>query len=297
MDANKTPYSLYLPVKLGCVKLFVFIDENIRKCTSAPHSHHFYELRYIKYGRPTQVIDGTSYDWQSGDFILIKPGEYHYQDKIPENGRWSQYSLRFELCDLSSSASPNEKKASSALCELLSATRYVKDTSGVLTNMFERLEHEILHKEEGYIYNLQMLTSLILTEFVRLTKMNAKPLFPSEDVKYRGLMITKLERFFSWRYHQHNIRIDDLAADINLSPRHTARILKQIYGMTFSEKLSEVRLQHAAQKLVSSNEKIEQISTDCGFNNVAYFYTCFKKMRGMRPSEFRQKNIAAKENS
>ncbi len=293
MVNHKIPYSLYFPVTLGETKLFVFVDENLRaekeQCTVIPHCHHFYELKYIEAGVLVQEIDGVTHLLHPKDFVLIRPGEYHCQELDPTHPNVLQYSLRFELAKRSPNCSANEGKAFQTLNDLLSVTRCVKDRSGVLSHMFKRLMYEISHKEDGYVHNMQMLTSLILTEFIRLSKQNIKPLFPSEDMKYSGFMITKLETFFSRKCYLHNIKIEDLAAEINFSPRHTARILRQIYGMTFSEKLTEVRVRRAAYRLINSDVKIEEISTGCGFNSTAYFHTCFKKIHGMTPSEFRQK--------
>ncbi len=301
MSEKTVLYSLYFPVTLGETKLFVYVDENIRaekeKCTVAPHCHHFYELKYIDAGGLVQEIDGTTHLLLARDFVLIRPGEYHCQEPSPTHASVVQYSLRFELGKRTPNGSANEEKAFRALSDLLSSTRCVKDTSGVLSHMFKRLVYEISRKEEGYVCNMQMLISLILTEFVRLSKKNIKPLFPSEDVKYSGFMMTKLEHFFSKKCYIHSIKIEDLAAEINFSPRHTARILKQIYGLTFSEKLSEVRVRRAAHKLVNSAVKIEQISHDCGFNSTAYFSACFKKIHGMTPSEFRAKATSFEEDS
>ena len=299
MAIKKAPYSLYFPVTLGETKVFVFVDENLRaeneECIVLPHCHHFYELKYIDAGTLEQEINGVTHLLRTKDFALIRPGEYHSQKPSPSHGAVVQYSLRFELAKLSQSCTSNEKKAFQTLCSLLASTRCVKDGAKTLSHLFKRIEHEISHKEDGYVYNLQMLTSLILTEFVRLSHKNIKPLFPSEDVKYRGFMITKLEHFFSRKHHLHNISIEDLAAEISFSPRHTARILKQTYGLTFSEKLAEIRVRRAAHRLLHSNAKIEEISHDCGFNNTAYFYTCFKKIHGMTPTEFRQKAILTEE--
>ena len=301
MTPEKTLHSLYFPVKLGETKLFVYVDENLRadrgKCTDAPHCHHFYELKYIDAGTTVQEIDGVTHFLHPRDFILIRPGEYHYLDLDLTNAAVVQYSMRFELIKQSPNSSAHEEKALETLIDLLASTRRVKDTSGVLSHMFKRLVHEISRKEDGYVSNMQMIVSLILTEFIRLSKKNIKPLFPSEDVKYSGFMITKLEHFFSIRCYEHNIKIEDLAAEINFSPRHTARLLKQLYGLTFSEKLTEVRIRRAAHKLVNSTVKIEQLSHDCGFNSTAYFSTCFKKIHGMTPTEFREKATLGEEDS
>ena len=297
MSISKDPYSLYFPIKLGCLKLFAFIDENLHveddECISKPHSHHIYELRYIESGECTQLIDGVTFTAQTHDIILVRPGEYHYQKPVLHRPENSQYSIRFRIDEPTSSVPAYQTRALNTFNEILSSTRCVKDEQDILAYMFKRLEFEISEKSYGYIHNLQLLTTLIMTEFIRYTDISIKAIFPPEDIKYRGLMLTKLEQFFSWKYPVNDIKIQDLANDIKISKRHTARVLQQVYGMTFSKKLTEVRIQHAAFQLINTNLTIEEISKKCGFNNSSYFYMSFKKKHGITPSEFRQKNQTA----
>ena len=294
MSISKNPFSLYFPVKLGCLKLFAFIDENLHveggECFSKPHSHHIYELRYIESGECTQLIDGTPFISKAQDLILVKPDEYHYQKGIDPNGQNSQFSIRFQINHFTAATPAHQSRALKKFCEILDSVRCVRDEKNTLAYPFHRMKYEITEKNDGYIQNLQMLTSLIMTEFIRYSGQNIKAIFPPEDVKYRGLMFTKLEQFFSWKHSDNTVKIQDLADDIKLSKRQTARILQQVYGMSFSGKLTEVRVQHAAYQLIHTDLKIEEISKSCGFNNSSYFFMSFKKKHGVTPSEFRKKN-------
>lgn len=294
MSISKNPFSLYFPVKLGCLKLLAFIDENLHveddECLSKPHSHHIYELRYIESGECTQILNGIPLILAEQNVILVKPDEYHYQKNIDPNNQNSQFSIRFQIENTPAVSAPHQSRALKNLREILDSVRFVKDEKNALTYLFHRIEYEITKKPDGYIQNLQFLTSLIITEFIRYSKKNIKAIFPPEDVKYRGLMFTKLEQFFSWKYSDNTIKIQDLANDIKLSKRHTARILQQVYGMSFSGKLNEVRIQQATYQLIYSDLKIEEISKNCGFSNSSYFFMQFKKSHGVTPAIFRQKN-------
>ena len=294
MAISKNPYSLYFPIKLGCLNIFIYIDENLYatdgECCSHPHSHHTYELRYVEQGCCTQVVNGEPQKIREKELLLVRPGEYHYQSPSNSGGS-SQYSLRFRIEGLSQSAPAYQQQAQKAFLGILQTARTVHDAENAFPFLFRSLKNEILEKNTGYIYNLQLLSTLILTEFIRYTDRNIDSIFPPEDIKYRGLLMTKMEQFFSWKY-MNDVKIKDLAEDVMVSERHAARILHQIYGMSFSRKLTEVRLQHAAYQLENTDLKTEEISKACGFNNSSYFYMSFRKQYNMTPSEFRQKHTS-----
>ena len=57
--------------------------------------------------------------------------------------------------------------------------------------------------------------------------------------------------------------------------------------MGFKEFLVDLRLKHACQLLVYSNEAITDIAYYCGFNSTSYFLTVFKKRYKMSPLKYR----------
>ena len=294
MSINQDPFSLYLPISLGCLTLNVLIDENVyatnSMCLSHPHSHHLYELRFVDRGTCFQFINGQKYSAHAGDIILAHPNEYHYQTYVEDETTTAQYCIRFCVERPTGTEIPSQEKSFNRITEILTKTRCIHDESNRLSSLFSMLREEISSKPNGYIYNLQSLASLILTEFLRMSEKNVDCIFPTEDIKYRGLIITKTEFFFSRRY-MHDIRIQDLASEINLSMRQAARILNQIYGMTFSQKLTEIRLERAAYDIIHTENSIRTISERCGFKSPSVFHTCFKKKYNMTPTEFKSKNI------
>lgn len=86
--------------------------------------------------------------------------------------------------------------------------------------------------------------------------------------------------------HVHeNLRIDDLAARSNLSPRRFTTLFKQRTGLTFSQYLNRRRIEYACQRLDETGH-ILYACHGSGFNDVAYFYRVFKKQTGMTPGEY-----------
>lgn len=72
------------------------------------------------------------------------------------------------------------------------------------------------------------------------------------------------------------------------SQEHVVRAFRRYYHLTPTEHINNMRLQHAAQLLQTSDDKIINIIYRCGFNNVSYFNRLFKARYGKTPREFRE---------
>ena len=135
---------------------------------------------------------------------------------------------------------------------------------------------------------------MLLTEILRLSKDIPDWFFPVESERARDYDSVAIDDFFS-THSLGKIKIQDLADELKVSIRQVNRILHRLYGMSFTQKLTEMRLWEVARQLTLTQRSITAISQDCGFNNYNYFYVCFREKFGMTPTEYRaQKTNAAK---
>lgn len=74
-----------------------------------------------------------------------------------------------------------------------------------------------------------------------------------------------------------------------LSPNFFCRIFKDITGFSPIDYINRNKVNMAKKTLVESKKGIKEVAYECGFENDTYFYTLFKKLEGLTPSEFRQK--------
>lgn len=80
-----------------------------------------------------------------------------------------------------------------------------------------------------------------------------------------------------------------LAKQVGLSPRYIQELL-QGTGRSFSDRVMELRLQHARRMLASArfaDLRIIDIAMASGFNDVSYFNRCFRRRYGLRPTAVR----------
>jgi AraC-like DNA-binding protein/ligand-binding sensor protein len=75
------------------------------------------------------------------------------------------------------------------------------------------------------------------------------------------------------------------AAGANVS--YFCRVFKKTTGLTFTDYLTRVRLQHAKAQLLNPNRRISEIAYDVGFQSLTQFNRMFKRVLGQSPTEFR----------
>ncbi len=85
--------------------------------------------------------------------------------------------------------------------------------------------------------------------------------------------------------------VDRLAKEIGLSRMQLHRKLGALTGRTPNEIIKSYRLNKAAKLLLTKSGNISEVGYEVGFNNPAYFATCFKDYFGNSPSEYLQKFI------
>jgi AraC-like DNA-binding protein len=106
------------------------------------------------------------------------------------------------------------------------------------------------------------------------------------DEFYNSSKIKKVYDYIRLNY-QNKIKLEDIAAMLNMTSISFSRLIKQRTGKTFVEFLNDYRIGCATRLLIESNDSIAEIAFKCGFNNMANFNRIFKKSKGYTPSSFR----------
>ena len=296
MDSLKTGFSIEIPIQIENLKFFCFVSQKTKvsgPASSYPHNHgNFYELRYVAAGSYTQMIEDVPLNLIAGDTVLIHPLEYHYQTEQMCDANLLQYSLRFFIKPPSEDAAPDQKKAYVKLKEMLDSIRTLHDENLLLLPHWEKLMDEFSKKEYGYFTHLQAMCMLIINDFLRLSDTKSTHVFPSKELRHSFYWRDQLDSFLRLRYMD-NVKLQDIANAIGLSTRQVSRVFLREFGVSFVNKLNEVRLQQAKFLLTHTHTDIYTICTDCGFQSMSYFTAKFRKNTGMTPAEYRNRNAKA----
>lgn len=88
--------------------------------------------------------------------------------------------------------------------------------------------------------------------------------------------------------------IEHLCHDVGMSRMQLYRKLKALTGLSANEFIRCMRLKRAAQLLEQNQLTVAEITYEVGFTDLPYFRECFKKMFGVTPSEYAQRNMMEK---
>lgn len=80
--------------------------------------------------------------------------------------------------------------------------------------------------------------------------------------------------------------VESLAALARISGEHLRRLCQRSLGRSPMQQLTYLRVQHAAHRLATTEEKVEAIALQVGYQNPFAFSNTFKRMTGFRPSRF-----------
>jgi two-component system response regulator YesN len=94
-------------------------------------------------------------------------------------------------------------------------------------------------------------------------------------------IITDIEENYSQK-----ISLEDYAEKFKMTPEYISRIFSKELGVTFSNYLTEIRINKAKKLLIDKNYKIYEVACMVGYNDVQYFCRVFKKVSGVSAKEY-----------
>lgn len=83
------------------------------------------------------------------------------------------------------------------------------------------------------------------------------------------------------------LRVADLAAAAQCSSGQLERRMKRVFGLTATQYVMRVRVDHATELLAHSNVPLAEIATRCGFYDQADFTRKFARLTNTTPAQFR----------
>ncbi|WP_242963852.1 helix-turn-helix transcriptional regulator [Blautia pseudococcoides] len=81
-----------------------------------------------------------------------------------------------------------------------------------------------------------------------------------------------------------------LAKRSGYSEYYFSHKFKEEMGTSIHDYILKEKIDQAKLLLSGTTENIQTISDNLSFSNRSYFYTCFQKLVGMSPSEYRAQN-------
>ncbi|MGP5427858.1 response regulator transcription factor [Enterococcus malodoratus] len=94
------------------------------------------------------------------------------------------------------------------------------------------------------------------------------------------------------RFIQKNFRekltLEIVSAHVYMNPQYFSRVFKKRIGVSYTDYVNNLRIQHACKLLETSDFPSYRISNECGFNDPSYFNRVFFKQMKTTPNKYRK---------
>lgn len=279
---------LTLKIELGDLEIYTAPDMGFVKSfavTPKIHSHPYYEIIAVLDGDlKIRLLDNQLIALRQGQLCVIPPKCYHSTcagEVMPK-----MLAIRFSYTKVQRDSGIYDEFCS-ALEQVSVPTCFETPESLPLTLL--ELRREMQERKPAWAFVAQSLLQRIYLEIFRLlSKDKATDIgYTADDSKHSRYY--RIEMWFADHFAK-QITGEDLARDISLSPRQLSRVLSDIYGMSFREKLVEVRLHRAAQLLEQTEMNVDKVASSVGYLSFSGFHRAFVNFFGCTPFEYRNHN-------
>lgn len=253
------------------------------------HWHNEMEIIYIKKGKGHVTIDFQLHNVEGGDIIILLPGQLHGISQL------DSYAMEYEniifSTDMLLSKHGDSLNSDFFLPFLAGSISYESIVTSdqpiypELSSCLNRADKVCSTFEKGY----KLAIKSFLFEFFYVIWRNSENTVVEKSNKHLD-KIKEVLKYIETHYHD-PITIEEIACVCGYSPSHFMRFFKNALGTSFIDYLNDYRLSMASRMLMSSDDNILNIATDCGYENLSYFNRIFKRRYGMPPSHYRSKKI------
>nr|WP_242528062.1 hybrid sensor histidine kinase/response regulator transcription factor [Muricauda sp. CAU 1633] len=99
--------------------------------------------------------------------------------------------------------------------------------------------------------------------------------------------MTQVLHYITKNIADENLNVESLAEELHLSRSQLYRKIKAMTGLTVTEFLRKIRLEHAKRFIENGTESISEVCYKVGFSSPSYFTKCFKAQFGVLPTELK----------
>lgn len=257
------------------------------------HTHSYTELIIVLDGEGIHDSINGRHCLARGDVVTVPPPAAHQMEQMKE---LKVYVVKFDVNGLLSGDyelknDPGFRSlfirfpANSANQKTIPPLRLNQQQLNHVISLMEVMLSEYALRKPGY-------KSIIRTHLLALTAFLARCFLPE-----RTVVSSRMEKIVSTvSYMEENlyrpIRVSELASQVFLSVRQYDRLFNNVYGISPSAYLSELRLNRACLLMTDPQLPLGEIWEKCGFTDNAFFYRCFKKRFGVTPRQYRDQLIA-----
>lgn len=259
------------------------------------HYHPEFELVYFSKGTGTQFIGDSISRFNQGDIVLVGPqlphfwrfDDVYFRNNDPEGNpdirviHFSESLLGDSFLNL-----PENKLLKSVLEKSRRGLRIKGKNKQHIADLISEMP-----KAEGI--DRIIILMQVLAEITKCEKLETFSSigFLHETEPHEKDRINDIYDY-SYANFKNKISLEEIADVAKISPNSFCRYFKSRTRKTYSQFLIEIKVGRACELLIEHSLNLKQVCYDCGFNNFASFYKCFKKITGKSPLSYQKEFVA-----
>lgn len=256
------------------------------------HHHNFVEMVYMCRGKTTHIINGKQkVILHEGNILFLNQHAYHSIEKTEFN----DIALNlFMLPEVLSDATNSVSKGSFVYDFLCSCLRNTDCSPSVLVfnvnhvipiqNLMENILWYVFSDLQNRLLMIKKSFQVLLMELQNHMD-RLLNLVPDE---YDYVTMLKVLDYIEKNYTQGSLK--EISVILNRPTYSLSKLIHESTGSTFSDLIKNTRLEKAEQLLKETNMSVTDIINSIGYNNITYFYECFKARTGLTPKDYRNKH-------
>lgn len=232
-------------------------------------------LIYCYEGKGEVIIRNKEYKLEADEFIII-PAKTPHAYTADEKDPWSIYWVHFKGLVSDTIVSGMERKSG-----LKGVIRFKEKSIELFNDIYAQLER-------GYRTDNLMYANMCLWHFFTTFLFNEKY---NTSGKLSNKDPVDLVIDFLRNHIDSVLSLEDMAAEVTLSPSHFSYLFKNKTGFSPIEYFNHLKIQQACQYLLFTDLRVKEISYKLGIEDPYYFSRMFTKVMGMSPNSYREKRM------
>ena len=267
---------------------FFFIDQRIATHIEAKlHKHDAWELYHVIHGHGTRIAGDTLQPFSAGDVVLIPPSMHHYWQYAPTSAgndgciHYLMVAFSHSLITRCIEVFPELRNRLTSLTFPVNALKYGLESSRVIRKILSQMNDM---DDLGRLSAMFRLLPVIFNSSDHI--LAGKPMQIERDVRRMQQICA-----YVMAHYVHTITLNEIASEVGMNRSAFCSYFKRCKKMTFSQFVTQYRLNTACELLKHSQKQVSEICFAVGFNDVPHFNRVFKELQGMTPKEYRKRNI------
>lgn len=257
------------------------LDREARESSAEEHCHASHELLLCQGGTGFQFANGTAYGYRE-DTVFLLPAHVRHASILDRGAKERRTSVRFLNSRWDRSAGPGEVEGILSTLRETGCIRLPLDagTAAALEALRDAAGHGHGLEAEGQL-------AALFARVFQLCRQDANGgAALGDEGRRKFLMDHYFDRIAD--SGEEPGRLNELCAQLYLSPSQLNRFLKETYGVTFKQRAIDVRLAKIKYYLRCTDLTAAEVARRMNFPTDSSFSLFFKQHEGMSPTQFRR---------